>query len=119
MDLRNSMVRLFYNPQFANLKAGFLADLPKKLDEFEKYLGDKHYFAGSNVTWVDFVMYELLDQLVLLHPPVLDAFAHLKGFHERFGNLEKVRCLESYAMNPTDTCYRSPLSARRIVSSCP
>ena len=39
----------------------FLNTLPQKLQEFEKFLGTGEWFAGDNISFVDFIMYETLD----------------------------------------------------------
>ena len=62
MDFRNGLVRLCYNPNFEGLKAEYLTALEAKMADFTAFLGDRKFFAGDNVTFVDFVMYELLDQ---------------------------------------------------------
>ncbi|VDD78502.1 unnamed protein product [Mesocestoides corti] len=57
MDLRSSFVGLCYNPDFENLKPGFLEKLPQKLEGFEKYLGEKHWLTGDKVTVIALSFY--------------------------------------------------------------
>lgn len=42
------------------------------------------------ITYVDFLLYELLDQNLHLEPTCLDGHANLKAFHERVRNLEPI-----------------------------
>ena len=91
MDFRNAWVGVCYNPKFEELKAGYLAKLPQKLDAFSKFLGTNDYFAGGSApTFVDFHMYELLDQHKLLCPEIIAKYTNLTAFMERFEALPKI-----------------------------
>ncbi|KAM8864038.1 glutathione S-transferase Mu 5-like [Spinachia spinachia] len=89
MDLRNGFVRLCY-ADYENLKPGYLENLPKLLEKFSDYLGDRKWFAGNEITFVDFIMYELLDQHRMFHSTCLDDFKNLKDLLNRFEALEKI-----------------------------
>ncbi|XP_037335108.2 glutathione S-transferase Mu 5-like [Pungitius pungitius] len=89
MDLRNGFVRLCYS-DYDNMKPGYLENLPKLLKQFSDYLGDRKWFAGNKITYVDFIMYELLDQHRMFHPTCLDDFKNLKDLLNRFEALEKI-----------------------------
>jgi len=90
MDFRNGWVRLCYNPDFDNLKDAYLKGLTSKLDRFSKFLANKSWFAGDSLTFVDFVMYELMDQHKLLVPDLLKPYPNLEAFQARFEALPKV-----------------------------
>jgi glutathione S-transferase len=90
MDFRNGWVRLCYNPDFANLKDDYLKALPKTLQQFSDFLGGKAWFAGESLSFVDFVMYELVDQHKLLEPSCLDKLGNMQKFMERFEALPKI-----------------------------
>jgi len=83
VDFRSAFVPMCYNPNFETLKVDYLANLEGKLKVFSDLLGTNPYFAGPNVTYVDFLIYEMLDQHKYLDPNVLDKFANLKEFHAR------------------------------------
>ncbi|XP_040049585.2 glutathione S-transferase Mu 4 [Gasterosteus aculeatus] len=89
MDFRNGFVRLCYS-DYDNMKAGYLENLPKLLKQFSDYLGDRKWFAGDKITYVDFIMYELLDQHKMFHPTCLDDFKNLQDLLTRFEALEKI-----------------------------
>merc|ERR1711874_272741 len=84
MDFRNGWVRLCYNPDFDNLKEDYIKGMTSKLERFSKFLASKSWFAGDSLTFVDFVMYELIDQHKLLVPDCL------KPFMAKFEALPKV-----------------------------
>jgi glutathione S-transferase len=90
MDFRNGIVRLSYNPNFDQLKADYLTKLPATLKLFSDFLGNRDWFAGANITFVDFVMYELLDQHRILEPDCLKSYANLIALLERFEKLPKI-----------------------------
>lgn len=91
----------------------YMKELPRKLKEFEDFLGDKKFFVSdavstdkvlelnSNInsennfsflsfavklqpTFPDFAMYELLDQHRAMDPKCLDNYKKLKSFLDRF-----------------------------------
>jgi len=89
MDFRNGFVRLCY-ADFDKIKPGYLEMLPEVLKQFSKFLGDRKWFAGDKITFVDFIMYELLDQHRMFQPKCLDDFKNLKDHLDRFEALEKI-----------------------------
>ncbi|NWZ41215.1 GSTM5 transferase, partial [Brachypodius atriceps] len=116
MDFRMSLVMICYNPDFEKLKPGYLEQLPGKLKLFSNFLGDRKWFAGEKVlpglprglrglgkgfvltvsplcpqlTFVDFLMFDILDQNRIFEPKCLEPYKNLKDFMDRFGALEKV-----------------------------
>ncbi|NWV09295.1 GSTM3 transferase, partial [Ptilonorhynchus violaceus] len=90
MDFRMSLVMVCYNPDFEKLKPGYLEQLPGKLKLFSNFLGDRKWFAGEKLTFVDFLMFDVLDQNRIFEPKCLEPFKNLKDFMDRFGALEKV-----------------------------
>ncbi|CAG7833513.1 unnamed protein product [Allacma fusca] len=99
---------LCYNPNFEDLKDGYLVTLPKKLKRFSEYLESRKYFAGDDVTYVDFMVYEMLDQHKLLDPKCLDAFENLQNF---VNNVESLENIKSYIKS--DRIIKNRLNNRR------
>ncbi|XP_061700774.1 glutathione S-transferase Mu 3-like [Syngnathoides biaculeatus] len=89
MDFRNGFVRLCYT-DFDKLKPGYLQALPDVLKQFSKFLGGRKWFAGEKITFVDFIMYELLDQHRMFQPTCLADFKNLQDFLDCFEGLEKI-----------------------------
>ncbi|XP_046646752.1 glutathione S-transferase Mu 3-like [Daphnia pulicaria] len=90
-DFRDGWVRLCYSPNFDELKGDYISGLPSKLSEFSKYLGDNNWLAGENISFVDFIFYEMLDQHMILVPDCLDSFLNLKLYCERFRSLDSIK----------------------------
>jgi len=72
---------------------------------FSKNNGGKGFFVGDHVSFVDYTLYELLDNLVTLAPHSLDTLPLLKGFHDRFGKREKLAKYRN-----TDTIKKMPIN---------
>ncbi|CAE1296455.1 GST [Acanthosepion pharaonis] len=91
MDFRNGFVRLCYGPDFEKNKEAYLKNVVSMLELFEKYLADKTWFAGNEITFVDFVMYELLDQHKLFDAKLLSSKPKLTAFLDRFEALPQIK----------------------------
>ncbi|NWJ11782.1 GSTM3 transferase, partial [Crypturellus undulatus] len=72
------------------LKPGYLEQLPGKLKLFSGFLGDRKWFVGDKLTFVDFLVFDVLDQNRIFEPKCLEPFKNLQDFMERFAALEKV-----------------------------
>jgi len=63
------------------------------LDNLTKYLGNKKFFTGENVTYVDFYLYELLYRFLSFSPEVLNKYPALKTFQK---SIEALPAIASY-----------------------
>ncbi|XP_013400620.1 glutathione S-transferase Mu 3 isoform X2 [Lingula anatina] len=108
MDFRNGFVRLCYGKFDEAVKEAYLSALPGTLKQFEEFLGDNQWFAGANLTFADFPMYELLDQHRLFAPGCLDAYPKLTAFMKRF---EALPAIEQYMKS--DKFMKSPCNNKR------
>lgn len=71
-------------------KPEYLEGLPEKMKLYSEFLGKQPWFAGNKVTYVDFLVYDVLDQHRIFEPKCLDAFPNLKDFMGRFEGLKKI-----------------------------
>ncbi|XP_007529408.1 glutathione S-transferase Mu 2-like [Erinaceus europaeus] len=90
MDTRMQLARICYSPDFEKLKPEFLEGLPEKMKQYSEFLGKRPWFAGDKITFVDFLVYDLLDQHSIFQPNCLDTFPNLKEFLARFEALAKI-----------------------------
>ncbi|XP_069488734.1 glutathione S-transferase Mu 1-like [Ambystoma mexicanum] len=81
MDVRLELGSVVYNPNLKTLKGPFVEKLPGKLRLFSRFLGERKWFAREQITFVDFLMYDILDQHRMLEP---------KTFMQDFEALEKI-----------------------------
>nr|CAH0103004.1 unnamed protein product [Daphnia galeata] len=104
-DMRTKWSTLCYHADFEKMKPEYVKNAPVKLKEISAFLGSHPYFAGQNITYIDFLIYELMDQNSQLIPGLLDEFPNLKEFHARIGGLEKVASYLS-----SDKCIKYPFN---------
>uniref|UniRef100_A0A8C1TZK7 glutathione transferase n=3 Tax=Cyprinus carpio TaxID=7962 RepID=A0A8C1TZK7_CYPCA len=89
MDFRNGFAQLCYG-DFDKNKPCYNEKLPGTLKQFSDFLGDRKWFAGHKITFVDFIMYELLDLHRMFQPECLDDYRNLRSFLDHFESLEKI-----------------------------
>ncbi|KAF4021514.1 hypothetical protein G4228_013706 [Cervus hanglu yarkandensis] len=90
MDVRLHMARICYSPDFEKLKPGYLKEIPEKMKQFSEFLGKRPWFAGDKLTFVDFLVYDVLDRHRIFEPTCLDEFPNLKDFITRFEGLKRI-----------------------------
>ena len=93
MDFRNGFVGLSYNPDFDNLKPGYVAGLGATLKKFSDFLGDRQFFSADYLTYPDFHMYEMLYSHLQLAPGEVIKFSNLVGFIKHLEVLNCSNCL--------------------------
>jgi len=104
MDFRNGWVRLCYGT-WEKAKDSYLAELPAKLKSLEDFLGDNPWFAGQNLTFIDFHFYELFFQHSKLAPDAIADCKKISAFVKRFEELPKIKAFmesdryENFPMN--------------------
>ncbi|XP_040088040.1 glutathione S-transferase Mu 1 isoform X2 [Oryx dammah] len=89
-DTVNDFIMLCYNPEFEKLKPQYLKEIPGKMKLYSEFLGRRPWFAGDKLTFVDFLVYDLLDIHRIFEPKCLDAFPNLKDFISRFEGLKRI-----------------------------
>jgi len=92
-DTRLTYIQLIYQ-EYDKEKDNYIAKLPDKLAIFEKLLsqnnGGAGFFVGSKASFVDYTVFDLLDNFLVLSPTSLDTFPLLKAFHGRLAGHEKI-----------------------------
>ncbi|KAM7539217.1 hypothetical protein Aperf_G00000052893 [Anoplocephala perfoliata] len=87
LDLRFSLSRTCYSPDFENLRGPFLKGVPDSFKLFEEYLGNKTWLTGDKINYPDFNLGEVLSQFKKFEPSCLNEFPKLKAYLTRFENL--------------------------------
>ncbi|DAA31502.1 glutathione S-transferase Mu 1 isoform X2 [Bos indicus] len=90
MDTANELAILCYNPEFEKLKSQYLKEIPGKMKLYSEFLGRRPWFAGDKLTFVDFLVYDVLDIHRIFEPKCLDAFPNLKDFISHFEGLKRI-----------------------------
>ncbi|XP_006887246.1 PREDICTED: glutathione S-transferase Mu 1-like [Elephantulus edwardii] len=89
-DTRLELIRVCYSLDFEKLKPPYLEGLPEKMKLYSQFLGNRLWFSGDKITFVDFLAYDVLDVNRIFEPKCLDAFPNLKAFMARFEGLDKI-----------------------------
>lgn len=92
-DFRSGWVRLCYSPGFASERDGYEKNLPNTLKAFSKFLGDRPYFAGDRLTYVDFIAYEMFAQHLVFSRA---SFADLANLTEFVARIEALPTMKAY-----------------------
>ena len=106
-DLNTAIVRVCYDPNCEKLKEDYLKNLPAALKLLSTYLGDRPFVAGSNISYVDFWLYEYLKKISVLVPGSLDEFANLGKF---LGRIESLPQLAAYFKNAKPGLFNGPMA---------
>jgi len=104
-DLRREFVGMCYSPSFEQRKDPYLERLPAKLRLLSDFLGSRNFFAGDEITFPDFIVYEMLDQHKHLQPSCLNDFPTLQSFTER---IEKQKGIQDFLSS--SKCIKFPLN---------
>jgi len=92
-DLRLTYLKLIYQ-QYDTEKDNYVKSLPEKLAVFEKVLGKNHggkgFYVGEKASFLDYNMFDLLDNLLLLAPHCLDTYPLLKAYYGRIAAHDKL-----------------------------
>lgn len=110
-DMRNAYTRLIYE-EYETGKQAYIEAIPNSLALLEKILlrnnDGSGFFVGDKISFVDYAVFDLLDNHDILAPGCLDQFPKLKGFHERLASREK---LASYRQS--DGFNKMPVNGNR------
>jgi len=87
-DFRSDFTMLCYaaltGVNFTAKAPEYAKGLPEKLAPFERFLGDNKWMAGANLTWPDFIVWEMLEQHLMFKPGCLANLPKLASYYKRF-----------------------------------
>ena len=81
-------------------KDEFLSTLPQKLLEYDNFLETRKWFAGDNISFVDFIMYDRLDWMRYFNVESVVKCTNLLAFLKRlcyFGTFDVIIILQVYS----------------------
>jgi len=90
-DLQTSLLRIAYDPECVAKKPGHLTTLKAKLTLYEAALEKNQWFSGDNISYADFVAYEILDVNRLLDAESFTGFPKVTAFLKRFEDLPQIK----------------------------
>lgn len=83
-----SFAMVVYSPDLVKKLPELREKQVAKFKEIDLYLSGRDYVAGSKLTYIDFLLYEIMDWHRLLLPDILDEMKNLQGFMSRFESLK-------------------------------
>lgn len=89
VDWKSKQSDLFYGA-YDKLKDDYKEGLTDKIELLSKFLGDRRWMAGDNLTYIDFFAYDWLDVNRLFSPGLMDTVPNLKGFVKRTEELPRI-----------------------------
>ena len=88
-------------------RATITMNLLEKVKPLVAFLADKQFLVGDNVTYIDFVFFELIDFMTFISQGQLfQQFEILEAYHTRVKNLPKLK--EYYADD--ERCIKRPFN---------
>jgi len=94
-DWMAATMKLTYNTAEASMQGELFAkynnvDLPPILDALSKYLGNKKWLIGDEITTADFLFFENVDMHMALTPDLMKKYPTLVAYHKRFLALPQI-----------------------------
>lgn len=84
VDFRTAYISMCYMPTHEQLKKDHIKNLPNNLKIFSEFLGKHKWFGGENISYVDFMIYEMFDQHQGLVPDCMKDYPNLQEYCKRF-----------------------------------
>jgi len=92
-DIRSSYVRLIYG-DYDTGKEAYIQNLPKLLAPLEKVLTENYggtgFLVGDKISFADYTVFDLLDNISALSQDSLDILPNLKAYHSRIAARPKL-----------------------------
>lgn len=92
-DLRTNLFKAVDKDKFEEKAAQRKEALPKELEAFEKFLGNRQFVVGSYLTYADLLWYDALDFHRLFAP---EAFANTKIINDYLARIENYPGIKEY-----------------------
>ncbi|KAK2108912.1 Glutathione S-transferase Mu 3 [Saguinus oedipus] len=88
-DFCTQLIQRYYNTDHEKLKPQYLGQLPGQLKQCSMFLGEILMVCSGKLIFVDFPIYDVLDQNRMFESKCLDEFPQMKAFMCRLEVLEK------------------------------
>jgi len=73
-----------------SLKQSFENDTPTRLKRIEEYLGNKNFLLGDQISYVDFIMYEMIYQITVFQADYFEKYPIFLKFKKRFEEIPAI-----------------------------
>ena len=89
-DITRFLVMAVYSPDLIQNLSELRDKQSTKIKHIDKFLSGQDYVAGSKLTYVDFVLFDVIDIHRLLFPDILNEMKNMDGFMKRFEDLKPI-----------------------------
>lgn len=87
-DLKSLIIPYFYNKdQFEADKPRVLKGVEEYFEEFSFILKKHKYLTGDTITYVDFMLWEYIDEILVFHPETVHKFEELVRLHKHIAEI--------------------------------
>merc|ERR1719312_994621 len=98
-----------YSPNYCAVKGPFIEALPGRVAKLAKLIGNGNYLLGCKVSYLDFLLLEVLERLLLVAPDCLCPHPNLTDFHARILALPGIaKYRSSCIFQKTKTRFNAP-----------
>lgn len=105
-DIFQSLAKTWYDKDhFEESVENLKKNLPPKLEQLAKFLGERKFVLGDRISYVDFFIYSVVDYIRLFKPELLENQATLNAFLDR---IEALPAINAYIKS--DKFYRMPIT---------
>ncbi|XP_057296514.1 glutathione S-transferase Mu 5-like isoform X3 [Hydractinia symbiolongicarpus] len=109
MDFRNGFVKFLYwsktAEEYEQKRQSYIENIVSLLKKFDNFLNGRKFFASDKLTFVDFIMYELLDQHRLFKTDILQPYENLKAFMKSFEEIPEIA-----EFMKSEKCFKGPIN---------
>ena len=85
-----SFAMVAYSPDVATKLPKLREDQLAKIKKIDRFLPSRDFIAGNKLTYIDFLLFEIMDWHRLLIPDILDEVKSVQRFMERFESLKPI-----------------------------
>jgi len=72
------------------LRENFAKNVPNYMGQVQKFIGSSRFALGDKITYVDFLLYEILYHYKTYDGKILDPYPGLQGFMKNFENVPQI-----------------------------
>jgi len=92
-DFRKSFTNMCYSTNYEKNKDLFLKQLPEKMKRFNVYLTEHAFLAGKSISYVDFALAEILDQVQMFYKDLFNEnqYSAVNNYLNKILNLPNIK----------------------------
>lgn len=91
-DLKSLIIPYFYNNEkFESDRERVLKDVEEYFSEFEFLLSKHKFLAGDELTYVDFMLWEYIDELLVFDEKVVKKYPKLLELHKHIREIPAIK----------------------------